>query len=108
RGRDHVIGAAVAHLEGGEKGNARLIHLAVGTPVPGQAASRTVIDALIGLVLAVEEMLAELRHTLQVFEGWHGPQTGRVQIAATELHWQVIVLGKGIGRIVAGTASNLA
>ena len=51
---DHLVGAGVGHLEGGEQRDARLVVAAVGAAVPGQAAGGAVVDALVGLVLQFE------------------------------------------------------
>ena len=65
--RSHVSRTGVGHLIRREERQPRLIPPAIRTPVPGHASSRAIVDALVRLIVRVEEMLGELRVRVEVF-----------------------------------------
>ncbi len=73
---DHLVGAAVRHLERREQRDPGLVVTEIDPAVPGQAAGGAVVDALVRLVLEFVEMLGELRHRLQVPQRRRGAQPG--------------------------------
>ena len=105
---DDVGFARIGHLERREQGKARLLAGAVHAAVPGQPPGRTVVDAVVALVVGLEEMLGELRHRLQIFERRHGAQAGLLHILAAQLDGERIGRAEGMGGIVAACAGHLA
>ena len=82
----------------------RLIAAAVGPPVPGQAAGRAVVDALVGIVFGLEEMFREGRHGLQIFQRRRSARAGLQHVGARQLHGKGVRRPEGMRRIVAGGA----
>ena len=89
-------GLALAISNGESSGMRAWSCAAVGAAVPGQAAGRAVVDALVGLVLGLEEVLGERRHRLEVAERRHRAQAGLAQVAAAELHRERVGRPEGV------------
>ena len=78
----------------------------IGAAVPHQPAARPIVDELVGLVLAVEEMLGELRHRLKIFQRRHRPEPRLPKILAALLDGKGVRRREGVARIVAGGAGH--
>ena len=102
--RHDRVRARVRHLEGRQQRDARLGLAAVDPAVPGEAAGRPVVDALVGVVLAVEKVLRERRYRLQIGDRRHRPEPGLAQIAAAELDRSGVGWAEAVPGIVAGGA----
>ena len=107
RARDGCARILVRHFERRQERKGRLLAAAIHAAVPGQAAGRTVVDAVVALVGGVVIVLAERRRRLEIGERGHGAQSRLSHVLAAELHRAVVRRRETVRRIVAGGAGHL-
>ena len=106
-GRSH-FGRRAAHFERRQQRNSRLVGAAIDAAIPGQAAGRTRVDALVALVVRLVIVLGECRHRLQILQRRRGAHAGPMHIAAAQLNRQRIGRREPVIRAVARRASEFA
>src|SRR5271168_1576707 len=103
---DHGAHVRIGHLEGREQGQASLIVNRLGASIPGASPGRSLINAVIPLI--VEVMLGKRRHILPICERRHRAYARAPAIRAAALYRQIIRRSERAPWGVTGHAGNPA